>query len=336
MLSLLCRVSVGFAARRLPSGPRVLSPGYEGAQGKNTTPGGPLTRGRYRVGVYPPGVCRPLRPPDEGRHHVSREPGELLLEFLGPHAFGPVNHHVLEAGVARFEVLDLIDDETRRPAQPRTLRDAIANARHTRGRARSAPGAALLVRVADEAEGREPLVALVVVRLHALDRFLDGVGEVEPHAPADVLTEREATSRLRSFGLVSAHDLVEDLLAVQRDHALDAARGDIGQRLARGNGLPDLHGQREGPRYDSDLLERVAAIFHGGRDRVVLAPVRPRLLVEALEEDLHLLLEQLLVGLVVEHGSAERLDLARVIAAPHAHDDAAPGHDVGLGVVLGQ
>src|SRR5262245_6347311 len=238
MLSLLCRVSVGFAARRLPSGPRVLSPGYEGAQGKNTTPRGPLTRGRYRVGVYPPGVCRPgLRPPDEGGHHVPREPRELLLEFLGSHALGPVNHHVLEAGVARFEVLDLIDDETRRPAQPRTLGDAIANARHARGRARRAPGAALLVRVADEAEGREPLVALVVVRLHALDRFLDGVGEVETHAPADVLTKREATSRLRGFGLVGAHDLVEDLLAVQRDHALDAARGDIGQRLARGDGL---------------------------------------------------------------------------------------------------
>src|SRR5215467_10001034 len=39
-----------------PVGPRVLSPCYEGAQGKNTIPRGPSTRGRYRVGVYPPGV----------------------------------------------------------------------------------------------------------------------------------------------------------------------------------------------------------------------------------------------------------------------------------------
>src|SRR5215831_2322476 len=39
-----------------PVGPRVLSPGYEGAQGKNTIPRGPSTRGRYREGVYPPGV----------------------------------------------------------------------------------------------------------------------------------------------------------------------------------------------------------------------------------------------------------------------------------------
>src|SRR5438034_4570492 len=56
MRSVLPQVSVGFAARRLPLGPRVLSPGYEGAQGKNTTPRGGPTREDYRVGVYPRGV----------------------------------------------------------------------------------------------------------------------------------------------------------------------------------------------------------------------------------------------------------------------------------------
>src|SRR5262249_40152358 len=94
-----------------PVGPRVLSPGYEGAQGKNTIPRGPSTRGRYRVGVYPRGCRIGLAATDERRHHVAGEPRKLLLEFLGAHALRPVNHHVLETWIAGFELLDLVDDD---------------------------------------------------------------------------------------------------------------------------------------------------------------------------------------------------------------------------------
>ena len=80
----------------------------------------------------------------------------------------------------------------------------------------------------------------------------------------------------------------------------------------------------------------VAAVLDGRRNLVVLALVGEGLLVEALEKHLHLLLEQLAVGRGVEQRRAERLDLARVVAASHAHDDAAVGDDVGHGVVLGQ
>src|SRR4029450_11110600 len=139
MRSLLHRVSVGFAARRLPVGPRVLSPPYEGGQGKNTTPRGPITRGRYRVGVYPPGVSKGLGTPGEGGQDVSLEPGELLLEFLRRHALVPVNHHVLEPRVARFELLDLLDHETGRTAEPRLLRHAIPDAGHVVRAARQGP-----------------------------------------------------------------------------------------------------------------------------------------------------------------------------------------------------
>src|ERR1044071_10224255 len=74
--------------------------------------------------------------------------------------------------------------------------------------------------------------------------------------------------------------------------------------------------------------------LHGRGNGVVLAPVRPGFFVEALQEHFHLLLEELLVGLVVEHGRAEGLDLPGVIATTHAHDDAATRHDVRLRVVL--
>jgi len=53
--------------------------------------------------------------------------------------------------------------------------------------------------------------------------------------------------------------------------------------------------------------------------------------VEGHHEDLDLLLEQVAVGLGVEHGGAEGLHLARVVAAPHAEDGVAPRQDVGGG-----
>src|SRR5678815_4270503 len=46
---------LGCAARRLPIRPRVLSRDHEGAQGKNTIPGGSPTRGKLPGGGIPPG-----------------------------------------------------------------------------------------------------------------------------------------------------------------------------------------------------------------------------------------------------------------------------------------
>jgi hypothetical protein len=59
-------------------------------------------------------------------------------------------------------------------------------------------------------------------------------------------------------------------------------------------------------------------------------------LVEALEQKLELLLEQLAIGVSVEQRRAERFDLAGVIAAADTHDHTPVGHDVGHGIVFGQ
>ena len=69
------------------------------------------------MGVYPPGAIRLTAPP-EGRHHVAREPRQLLLELLRPHALRPVDHHLVETGILLLEVLDLLDDLPGRPAEP--------------------------------------------------------------------------------------------------------------------------------------------------------------------------------------------------------------------------
>jgi hypothetical protein len=100
--------------------------------------------------------------------------------------------------------------------------------------------------------------------------------------------------------------------------------------------LPALHGQGLRARHQRDLPQLVAAVGHGGRDRVVLALVGEGALVERLEDEVDLLLEQLPVGALVEDRRAEGLDLPAVVAAPDPEDDPPPGQPVHGGVVLGQ
>ena len=104
--------------------------------------------------------------------------------------------------------------------------------------------------------------------------------------------------------------------------------------LALTTGCQHSTGNVFGQRHQRDLPHLVPAIRHGRRDRVVLALVREGALVERLEDDLDLLLEQLAVGVAIEHRRPEALDLAGVIAASAEHH-AAVGQPVGRGVVLG-
>src|SRR5215475_5131749 len=67
-----------------------------------------------------------------------------------------------------------------------------------------------------------------------------------------------------------------------------------------------------------------------------LTLVREGLRAEGLHDDLDLLLEERAIGVLIEHGRAERLDFSRVISAPDAKDSPAFGEDVGGGEVLGE
>ena len=92
-------------------------------------------------------------------------------------------------GIFRLDRLDALDDVLRRAAEPGLLRHAVGERGDLRGRAGRAPGAALLVGVAHEAERREPLVALVMRRLDPAHRLGLDVGEIKPRAPDHVLAE---------------------------------------------------------------------------------------------------------------------------------------------------
>src|SRR6266478_3491152 len=110
-----------------------------------------------------------------------------------------------------------IDDRGRRAAEPGLLLHAVADRGDRRRCARRAPGAALIVGIAHEAEGREPLVALVMRRLDALDRLLLAAGEVQTGAPDHIFAELLGSTVAGAGGVIRAHDVVEYLLAVQVD-----------------------------------------------------------------------------------------------------------------------
>src|SRR5262249_58683779 len=155
-------------------------------------------------------------------HHVAGEPAQLLLELLGPQALGPMDHEILEAGVFRLDRFDAVDDMRGRAAEPSLLFYTVREQRHSRRRPGRAPGAAMLVGVADKAEGREPLVALVMRRLDPSDRLFLRVGEIEAGAPNHVLAELLRPAMPGAGGMIGAHYVVQDLLAVQRHHGLEA------------------------------------------------------------------------------------------------------------------
>src|SRR5258708_579200 len=108
---------------------------------------------------------------DHRPRHVLGEPAKLLLELLGRDAFRPVDHEMLEPRIFRRDGLDAVDDLLGRAAEPRLLLDAVPQARRPRRRPGRAPGTPMFVGVAHEAEGGEPLVALIMRGLDAADRL---------------------------------------------------------------------------------------------------------------------------------------------------------------------
>src|SRR5439155_22296153 len=102
-----------------------------------------------------------------------------------------------------------------------------------------------------------------------------------------------------------------------RDDALDAVLHHEVEATgaAAHDRLPDLHGKATRPRDQRDLFQRVAAVRHRRRNPVVLPRMREGGLIERFYDYHELFLEELAVGLGVEHGVAEAFHLAGVIAA---------------------
>src|SRR5262249_60914133 len=130
------------------------------------------------------------------------------------------------------------------------------------------------------------------------------------------LAELELDAAARIGGLEADH-VPLDGAALGRAAADDAADAVLGHEVegplrAALDRLPAFDRQALRRRHQRDLLERIAAIRHLRRDRIVLALVRERLAPERLEQDINALLQQFPVGPLVAHAPAERLELPGV------------------------
>src|SRR5665213_3983253 len=221
----------------------------------------------------------------ERRHYVAGEPAQLLGEFGGRETFGPVDHEIFEAGIARLDRLDAVDYLVRAAAEPGLLLYPFAQGGDADRGAGGAPGAAVLVGVADKAERREPFEALVVRRLQPADRLFLAVGEVDAGAPHHVLAELHVAAMPVASLVERLDDIVEDLFAVQRHHRLEPPLGHQIAGAAAGDRHENLDRQVLRPRHPGDLFEVIAAIGYRRRRVEILALVAERLLVEAFEQE---------------------------------------------------
>src|SRR5206468_12680623 len=114
------------------------------------------------------------------------------------------------------------------------------------------------------------------------------VGEIEPGAPGHVLAELLGPAVLRARVAIRLHDVVEDLLAVERHHGLEVLAGHVVDRLAAGDRHPDLDREMLGPRHARDVTELIAPVLDGRRALVALAVMTKALLVEAFEHEVDL------------------------------------------------
>src|SRR5439155_8253331 len=79
------------------------------------------------------------------------------------------------------------------------------------------------------------------------------------------------------------------------------------------NGLPALHRAPQRTRYQREFGEFIAPIRHPGRQGIIGALVRERLVVECFEDNIDLFFEQISVGGLVEQWRPEGLHLTRMI-----------------------
>src|SRR5206468_12876434 len=111
---------------------------------------------------------------------------------------------------------------------------------------------------AHKSKRREPLVSLVMRGLEPADGLLFVLGEVDPCTPNHVLAELNGPAVLETGGVERADDVIEDFLAVQRDHRFSAVSGHPIDGSAARYRHPDLDRQMLRPKHHRDFLELIS------------------------------------------------------------------------------
>src|SRR5207302_5034115 len=171
---------------------------------------------------------------------IFGEPAQLFLKFRWRQSFGPMDHEAIEPGIFRLDRLDPVDHFGRRAAKPRLLSNSIPQRRRAGTCAGRTPGAPLLVGVTHKAEWREPFESLVMRRLEPPYRLVAALGQINAGAPNHVLAELLILAALLTGSVVSANDIVQDFLAVKRDHGFETVLRHELNGFAAGDRHPNL------------------------------------------------------------------------------------------------
>src|SRR5262245_15603572 len=137
-------------------------------------------RGRYRARASS----------TERRHDVPGEAGELLDHQISRRAQRPADHDLLQPGVPLLDLLQVGDDVSGRPAEPRAVANAVFKGGGGR-RLRLPCGHRRheLFAVPQHAQRRHELGVLLEVRARSLDGSIDGFVDAHPEAEDQVLAE---------------------------------------------------------------------------------------------------------------------------------------------------
>src|SRR5207253_7207613 len=219
------------------------------------------------------------------RHDLPSEACELLDHDVSRRPDGPADHDVVQPRVPLLDLLQIGNDVSGRPAEPRAIAHAVLQG--GRGCRLCLAGdhrLHVLLAVAKHAERGHDLGVLLEVRARPLHCSIAGLVDAHPEAEDQVFPERELAAMSTRRLMVVAEPALDQLLGGGGDDALDAVPGHEVQapRAAAHDGLPDLDGLVQGPGHERDLLQGIAAIGHLGGNRVVFALVREGLLAKRL------------------------------------------------------
>ena len=250
----------------------------------------------------------------------------------------------MQAGVAFLNPLQLLNDHLRRPGQHAAVLNGVLNGGQPRvgrhPRVADVPDL-LLGQPPRQTQRPEHFEVLLVVLARLPRRFLNRGRNLEMEAHRQILAQLGLRLAVPPQGIpVGVHNPVHRP-AFRRTPADDALDAHLRHKLQRPPGaalnrLPALHRQRPRARHQRQLLQLVAPVGNLRRKVVMLAVMDERLLVERLENDLHLLLKKLPVGRLVQQRRTKGLHLPGMVAPPHAESDPPLGHNVRHGEILRQ
>src|SRR6266852_4853410 len=164
--------------------------------------------------------------PAKRRHDLSGKAGELLDHDLSRRPDVPADHDVVEPRIPLLDLLQVGDDVSGRPAEPRAIAyTVLQGGRGRRLRLAGHHGLHVLFAVAQHAQRGHDLGVLFEVRPRLLHRSIRRLVDAHPEAEDQVLSERELSTVAARRLLVVAEPALDELFGGRRDDALDAVPG---------------------------------------------------------------------------------------------------------------